>query len=59
MADIQNLQIQLDNLHVLFEDEIVMGADIQKIKFLFIEIKKMEKLVAESKSTPLNVGLSQ
>lgn len=50
MVHLNSLQLQLENLKVVFEDEIIKGADIDKIKVLYYQLKGLEKLIDERKA---------
>ena len=51
MVHLPGLQIQLENLKILFEDELLKDADIQKIKNVYSQIAGLEKMIAEQKLT--------
>jgi len=43
------LQLRLENLKIVFEDELLKDADIQKIKHVYNQITGLEKIIAERK----------
>ena len=44
MVQLNSLQLQLENLKIIFEDEILKPeSDIEKIKLLFYQIKGFRK----------------
>ena len=46
-----SLQLQLENLKIVFEDELLKDADIQKIKNVHVQITGLERMIAERKVT--------
>jgi hypothetical protein len=49
MLVLQSLNIQLENLKVVFEDALNKGSSIDELKRLYQQIKELEKLIAERK----------
>lgn len=50
MVLLSSLQLQLDNLQIIFEEEILREGNMEKIKQLFLQIKGLHKLIAERKA---------
>jgi hypothetical protein len=51
LVHLPSLQLQLENLKIVFEDELLKDADIQKIKNVYSQITGLEKMIAERKLT--------
>ena len=49
MLEIQSLKLQLENLQVIFEDEIAKGS-LDKIRSIFIQIKELESRITKTKA---------
>jgi hypothetical protein len=51
MVELNSLNIQLENLRVIFEEEVLKeNASMEQIKTLFMQIKDVEKLIAKHKA---------
>jgi hypothetical protein len=49
LKHLYSLKLQLENLRIVFEEELVKDSDIQKIKTVHIQIAALERMIAEQK----------
>ena len=50
MVQLNSLQLQFDNLNVVFEEAIAKDYPLDQIKTLFYQIKDLQNLIAERKA---------